>query len=110
MRFRRFLLAAFALLSSVGAHATAEQVRAEIAARLRQQVPALAPADYALGAAAIDYELHARMQENTAAAAPVVEAGRILWTRKFRNGRTLAGCFPNGGRRRPPPIRNTTRG
>jgi sulfur-oxidizing protein SoxA len=31
--------------------------------------------------------------------AAVVEAGRKLWTTKFRNGRTLATCFPNGGRR-----------
>jgi sulfur-oxidizing protein SoxA len=32
-------------------------------------------------------------------AAPVLEAGKALWNRKFKNGRTLAGCFPNGGRR-----------
>jgi sulfur-oxidizing protein SoxA len=31
--------------------------------------------------------------------AAVVEAGRKLWNTKFRNGRTLASCFPNGGRR-----------
>ena len=31
--------------------------------------------------------------------AAVVEAGRKLWTTKFRDGRTLASCFPNGGRR-----------
>ena len=31
--------------------------------------------------------------------AAVIEAGRKLWTTKFRNGRTLATCFPNGGRR-----------
>jgi sulfur-oxidizing protein SoxA len=99
MRYPSLVLAAFALLSPIGAHATAEQARAEIAARLRQQVPGLAPADYALGAASIDTELRARMQENAAAAAPVLEAGRTLWTRKFRNGRALSGCFPNGGRR-----------
>jgi sulfur-oxidizing protein SoxA len=31
--------------------------------------------------------------------ASVVEAGRKLWTTKFKDGRTLASCFPNGGRR-----------
>ena len=31
--------------------------------------------------------------------ASVLEAGRKLWTTKFKNGRTLASCFPNGGRR-----------
>jgi sulfur-oxidizing protein SoxA len=29
----------------------------------------------------------------------VLEAGKKLWTARFRNGRTLASCFPNGGRR-----------
>ena len=31
--------------------------------------------------------------------AAVVEAGRKLFTAKFKNGRSLASCFPNGGRR-----------
>jgi len=31
--------------------------------------------------------------------AAVVEAGRKLWNTKFKDGRTLASCFPNGGRR-----------
>jgi sulfur-oxidizing protein SoxA len=99
MRFPSLLLAVAVFISSMDAHAAAEQVRAEIAARLRQQLPELAPADYALGPAAIDTELRAKMQENASAAAPVVEAGKTLWTRKFRNGRSLAACFPNGGRR-----------
>ena len=29
----------------------------------------------------------------------MIDEGRKLWVRKFKNGRTLAGCFPNGGRR-----------
>jgi len=29
----------------------------------------------------------------------VVQAGRKIWERRFRNGRSLATCFPNGGRR-----------
>ena len=32
-------------------------------------------------------------------AAEAIEAGGRIWTRKFPNGRSLAGCFPNGGRR-----------
>ena len=99
MRFRSLVAAAFSLGVIGGANGAAEQVRTELASRLQQQLPAVAPADYALGAAAIDTELRAKMQENASAAAPVIEAGRALWTRKFRNGRTLAACFPNGGRR-----------
>lgn len=79
--------------------AAPEQVRAQVAARLRQQVPNLSPSEYALGSAAFDAELRARQQENASAGAAVVESGNKLWSRKFRNGRTLAGCFPNGGRR-----------
>ena len=100
MRFpSRLFIAFIALAFSAGAHAAAEQVRTQIAARLQPQLTGVAPADYALGAAAIDPELRAKVQENASAAAPVVEAGKALWARKFRNGRTLAACFPNGGRR-----------
>lgn len=79
--------------------AAPDAVKAELAARLQQQLPGVAAADYALGAAAIDPELRAQLEENAAAGAGAVEAGRKLWMQKFRNGRSLAGCFPNGGRR-----------
>ena len=29
----------------------------------------------------------------------VLDRGRTLWTRKFKDKRSLSGCFPNGGRR-----------
>ena len=31
--------------------------------------------------------------------ATVLDAGKKLWNTKFRDGRTMASCFPNGGRR-----------
>jgi len=31
--------------------------------------------------------------------AAVVVAGKMLWNAKFKDGRSLASCFPNGGRR-----------
>jgi len=98
MRFRELLIAMFvaAPLVAMGA---AEQVRGEIAARLQQQLPGLSPQDYAEGAAAFDEALREEVGQNTGAAAPLVEAGRKLWTAKFRDGKSLAGCFPNGGRR-----------
>jgi sulfur-oxidizing protein SoxA len=34
-----------------------------------------------------------------AGAAAVIERGRTLWQRKFKDKRSLASCFPNGGRR-----------
>lgn len=101
MRFpERRALAALALTLAVGpALATPESTRSEIAARLRQQLPQLEPSAYALGSAAFDAELRAALAANASAAVPVIEAGKRLWQRKFRNGRSLAGCFPNGGRR-----------
>ncbi len=99
MRCLRTLLVAAVLATPTVDAATPEAVRGEIAARLREKLPALAPADYALGAAALDPDLRARVQDNAAAAAPVVAAGKALWMRKFKDGRSLSGCFPNGGKR-----------
>jgi sulfur-oxidizing protein SoxA len=97
----RALVLALAIASPLSALAAAEQVRTEIAARLQRDLPALASGDYALGSAAFDPELRAKMEENAGAATAsgVLEAGKALWNRKFKNGRTIAGCFPNGGRR-----------
>ena len=101
MRFpdlRRVALAACAL-AVLGAQATPESSRSQIAARLQQQLEGVPPANYALGAAAFDEELRARAEENAAAGLEVQQAGKKLWERRFRNGKSLAGCFPNGGRR-----------
>ncbi|MEO7744154.1 MAG: sulfur oxidation c-type cytochrome SoxA [Usitatibacter sp.] len=89
-------LAAFAAGASFAA---AEASRAEIAARLAQQLADVPATNFPLGAAAFDEELRARVEAGSAAAAPVLEAGKKVWERKFRNGRSLAACFPNGGRR-----------
>lgn len=100
MRFPEILAAA--LLAFVpAAHAGANAVRADIAARLAAAHPGVAPSDYALGAAAFDAERRAQLEANTPApeAAGILAEGKRLWTRKFKNGRSLAQCFPNGGRR-----------
>ncbi len=101
MRFPELGRAGVAALALAAATALAapEAIRNEIAARLRAQLPDVAPGDYALGAAAFDAELRARVEENPDAGAAAVEAGRKLWTAKFKDGRSLASCFPNGGRR-----------
>lgn len=91
------LLVTFAL----AAHAGADAVRADLSARLAAAHPGVAPADFALGAAAFDSSRRAQLEANTPApgAAEILAEGKRLWTRKFRNGRSLAQCFPNGGRR-----------
>jgi L-cysteine S-thiosulfotransferase len=57
-------------------------------------LPEAAPA-----VAAAPQEDAASAEAHAGEVAAVVEAGRKLWTAKFRNGRTLGSCFPNGGRR-----------
>jgi sulfur-oxidizing protein SoxA len=89
-------IGAFAVVPARAAH---EPTKSEIAARLLRELPDVKPSDYALGSAAFDAELRARLEENANAGADAVAAGRALWTAKFRDGRTLASCFPNGGRR-----------
>lgn len=104
MRFpdpRLPIVLVLALAAPLPALAGAESVRNDIVSGLREKYPALAPADFASGSAAFDPVRGAEAERNRPApgAAEAVEAGRRLWTRKFPNGRSLAGCFPNGGRR-----------
>lgn len=101
MRFPEALgaLALAAALASPACHASADTVRRELAARLQQQLPGIAPADYALGAAAFDRELRAQAEVPAPGAAAILAEGKRAWERKFGNGRSLATCFPNGGRR-----------
>jgi L-cysteine S-thiosulfotransferase len=95
----RVLVACGLFLAAPVVLAAADQVKAEVAARLKEQLPGVAAADYALGSAALDPEYRAASEGAAAKAPDVLQAGRKIWDRKFRNGKTLASCFPNGGRR-----------
>ncbi|HTS83802.1 MAG TPA: sulfur oxidation c-type cytochrome SoxA [Usitatibacter sp.] len=98
MACRRLAALALAMAASC-AIAAPEAVRKEIVDRLQKQLPQLSGADFALGSAAFDDALRAKIDENAGDAAPIVAAGHQVWTAKFRDGRSLANCFPNGGRR-----------
>ncbi len=74
-------------------------VKAAIEARLHAQLPALARADYALGSAAFDPERRAQEDANAGAGKEAIERGAAIWKRRFKDGRSLAACFPNGGLR-----------
>jgi sulfur-oxidizing protein SoxA len=94
------LLAALACaLSPAVPAAEPAAVKAAIEAQLRAELPALGRADYALGSAAFDPEIRAQQDANAGAAKEAVERGAAIWKRKFKDGRSLAACFPNGGRR-----------
>ncbi len=98
-RSARALLAPALVVAATAGFAAPEQVRGDVAARLQARLPDLATQDYAVGSGAFDGELRARIEENAGAGSDAIAAGRKLWTAKFKDGRTLAGCFPNGGRR-----------
>ncbi|MCW5590813.1 MAG: sulfur oxidation c-type cytochrome SoxA [Burkholderiales bacterium] len=97
----RFAAAALALALPLAASAGAEDVRNQVIAQQKERHPSLAPSDLAAGSAAFDPERQAEAERNRPApgAAEAIEAGKRIWTRKFGKGKSLAGCFPNGGRR-----------
>lgn len=96
----RFLSAAIVLaLAATSALAAPEAVRKEVIDRLQKQLPDFSASEYVLGPAAFDEGLRAKIDENAAASQPILEAGQKIWNAKFKDGRSLAGCFPNGGRR-----------
>lgn len=104
MRFpeRRFAFAALlAAALPLQAMAGAELVRNDLISHFRERFPALTPMEFAQGSAAFDPERRGEAERSSPApgAAEAIEAGKRIWTRKFPNGRSLAGCFPNGGQR-----------
>jgi len=100
MRSIALALAAFTALAVAGAaHASAVAVKSEVQAQLKARLPALAASDYVLGSAAFDPELRAKVEAGADAGKEAIARGAALWKRKFRDGRSLASCFPNGGRR-----------
>jgi sulfur-oxidizing protein SoxA len=104
MRFPdpRAVAAIVLALAALPAAATdPDAVRASLLEHARERHPGLSPQELAEGAAAFDPRRKAEAERHRPApgAAEAIEAGRGIWTRKFPNGRSLAGCFPNGGRR-----------
>jgi sulfur-oxidizing protein SoxA len=92
-------LAAALAFAACASFANADLARREMSTRLEAQLPGMPAAEYALGAGAFDPELRAQIAQNAPASAAVLEEGRKLFHRKFRNARSIAACFPNGGRR-----------
>jgi L-cysteine S-thiosulfotransferase len=62
-------------------------------------LPDVAPRELAQGPAASDPALRAQVEAGADDAKPVIARGAALWKKRFKDGKSLAGCFPNGGRR-----------
>ena len=94
MRFPRlgWPLAAACTVASLAAHAGADDVRRALAARIESQLAA-APVE------ALPEGAPPAAAANAAPGPSPVEQGKASWTRKFKDGKSLASCYPNGGRR-----------
>jgi sulfur-oxidizing protein SoxA len=93
------IVALGASLAAACALASPAAVKGDIESRLHAQLPGVESRDYALGSAAFDAQLRAAEDAHADAAKAIVARGAVLWKRKFKDGRSLASCFPNGGRR-----------
>ena len=84
---------------------SAEQERHALIKYFQQKFPGTGPQDWSLGAegltaargvapVAIPFNV-----ENATNTADVLAIGKKQWERKFKDGRSLAACFPNAGKR-----------
>lgn len=98
----RIVLAAGLLACSWIAQAVAgpDQDRASMIEFFKGRFPGYALEEYVNGALMLSPD--AKAQFDSIMEFPPfqgeIDKGRILWERKFANGRTFSGCFPNGGR------------
>lgn len=93
------LLGAGLLASSV-AQAGPEDDRKQIVAHFKSKLPAVKYENYVHGALALDKD--GKAQYDSIMEFPpfeaVIEAGKEMWEKPFKNGKTFASCFPNGGK------------
>lgn len=88
---------AFVVLSALANAQEAASDRLKIESWLKTRYPSIAVSDYSRGGAAFGEPSAPTVDQGTRAA--ILSRGKQAWERKFRNGRNLASCFPNGGKR-----------
>jgi sulfur-oxidizing protein SoxA len=99
MRAWAILLLLCAGFSPAG-EASPEADRQQMLQFFRERFPGIPLQDYVHGALMLSSD--AKAQYDSIMEFPPfqgdIDRGRVLWETPFRNGRTFAGCFPNGGR------------
>jgi len=86
-------------LGAATAHATPEGDRQELTKYYTSKYPNIKVEDYVYGALAFDADSKAQY-EAIMEFPPFegdIEKGRKMWETPFKNGKTYASCFPNGG-------------
>lgn len=94
------LLALGCAVGATGVSASPEQDRAQMAAHFKKTLPAVKQVDYVHGALALDKDSMAQY-ESIMEFPPyeaVIEHGKEIWDKPFKNGKTFASCFPNEGK------------
>ncbi|MEQ1516240.1 MAG: sulfur oxidation c-type cytochrome SoxA [Usitatibacteraceae bacterium] len=81
--------------------ATPEQQRQSLIQALQQRFPGTNPGDWVLGAEspAITVQAIPLTADNATNSADILAIGKKAWGRKFKDGKSLANCFPNAGKR-----------
>jgi sulfur-oxidizing protein SoxA len=86
-------------LGAVSAHASPEKDRQELIKYYADKYPDIKVEDYVYGALAFDAD--SKAQYDAIMEFPPydseIEKGRKMWETPFKNGKTYAGCLPNGG-------------
>ena len=98
-KFALVVLAACLGLGAAASHATPEQDRKGLLRALQRKLPGVNPKNYVFGALALDKD--AMAQYDSIMEFPpfesVLDGGKEMWDKPFKNGKTFASCFPNGG-------------
>ena len=86
-------------LGAVSAHASPEKDRQEFIKHYMDKYPNVKVEDYVYGALAFDAD--SKAQYDAIMEFPPydseIDKGRKMWETPFKNGKTYAGCLPNGG-------------
>lgn len=92
-------------LAVAQARPTPEQERQDLIQVLQARLPGTQPADWTLGGEVLAPSTNGNVQaipfnaDNATNSADILAIGKKRWDQKFRNGKSLAHCFPNGGKR-----------
>lgn len=80
---------------------TPDQQRQALIQVLQKRLPGSTPNDWVLGAnnPATAVQAIPLNADNATNSADILAIGKKAWDRKFRNGKSLANCFPNAGKR-----------
>ena len=88
-------------ISAAQVGATPDQQRQALIQALQKRIPRSNPNEWVLGAANPSAAVQAipLTAENATNSADILAIGKKAWDRKFKDGKSLANCFPNAGKR-----------